>query len=229
MSQQIMKIGRLGTFSRTVLLRDVSSPSPRSFSSISPRSFSSTSRHSFSSTKTSLNLFSGSKKHGLEAPSGKAETASNPADLFKKNDILMYSDKPMNYIESVKVDGFHLANNLLIKSPDKDGNIIGTVLLHSETFEVDLNDAYKIINGFIVEFDETKVLEIFKKVHPKPELVVVGLGKQSRMLSDVNKRFFSSIGIQLEVGDSNNAAQMFDLLATERPNVIGALLLPPNV
>ncbi|KAK6454516.1 uncharacterized protein RJT20DRAFT_130656 [Scheffersomyces xylosifermentans] len=188
----------------------------------------------FAMTSTTSNLFGGSKTMNKEQiltpPTGKGETASNPADLFKKNDILMYSDKPLNYIESVKSNGFHLANNLLITSPDKQGRIIGALLLQSETFEINMsNGGYKLINGFIVEFNENEVLQVFKKIHPKPEIVVVGLGKQSRMLSESNKKYFSNLGIQLEIGDSNNAAKIFDLLATERPNQIGAIMLPPNV
>jgi len=193
------------------------------------------SRRNISSSRVHLHLFGGTKQIGgspkqiLQAPSGKGETSSNPADLFKKNDILMYSDKPINYIESVKENGFYLSNHLLITSPDSQGRIIGGLLYQTESLEVDFTNAYKIINGFIVEFDESEVLHIFSKLHPKPEIVVVGLGKKSRMLSEANRRFFSNLGIQLETGDSNNAAQIFDLLATERPNVIAALLLPPNV
>ena len=48
------------------------------------------------------------------------------------------------------------------------------------------------------------------------------------MLSIENKNF-SNLGIQLEITNSNNGAKIFDLLATERPNVIGAILLPPNI
>lgn len=164
----------------------------------------------------------------LQAPSGKSETAGNPADMIKKNDILMYSQKPLNYVESVKSNGFHLANNLLITSPSPQGDTIGTLLVDTESFEVNLTGGYREINGFIVEFDED-ILLVFEKIHPKPELLVVGLGKKSRMLSEKNRRFLSTLGMQLEVSDSNNAALSYDLLATERPKVVAALLLPPNV
>lgn len=187
----------------------------------------------FSTSSYKQNLFGGTKTinlKNLEAPSGKGETSSNPADLIKKNDILFYSDKPINYIESVKSNGFYLANNLLITSPDKHNNIIGTILLDSETFEVNLsNDGFKFVNDFMVEFNEKEVLKIFERVHPKPEIIVIGLGRKARVLVESNRLFFSSLGIQVEVSDSNNAAQSFDVLATERPHVIGALLLPPNV
>ncbi|CUM68009.1 uncharacterized protein PRCAT00005724001 [Priceomyces carsonii] len=177
-------------------------------------------------------LFGGTKnlnKVKFEPPSGKGETSANPVDLLKKNDILMFSTKPVNYIESVKHNGYHLANRILIRSPDKDGNIIGALLIDSESFEVNLTAGFKLINRFIIEFNEEEILLIFRKVHPKPEILVVGLGKQSRMLSESNRRFISKMGIQIEASDSNNAAQIFDLLSTERPGVIAALLLPPNV
>ncbi|GEQ66626.1 hypothetical protein JCM33374_g289 [Metschnikowia sp. JCM 33374] len=165
----------------------------------------------------------------MMAPGNKSETVGNPVDLIKKNDILMYSQKPINYIESVKPNGFHLANSVLITSPSENGDVIGTLLLESESFEINLsNGGYKIVNGFIVEFNEEQILGLFSKVHPKPEILVVGLGKKSRVLSEKNRQYLSSLGIQLELGDSRHAARIYDLLATERPGVISALLLPPN-
>ncbi|KAL6452125.1 Ndufaf3 NADH dehydrogenase [ubiquinone] 1 alpha subcomplex assembly factor 3 [Candida maltosa Xu316] len=191
-----------------------------------------------------MNLFGGGGRptsmrphpeHILRPPQNKSQAPANPADILKKNDILMYSTKPMNYIESVKENGFHLSNNFLITSPRKNDNnaIVGLLLLHSETFEVDLktskDDSTLVIeNDWYVKLGDD-VLNVFKLVHPKPEILVIGLGKKSRMLSIENRDFFSKLGIQLEISDSNNAAQIFDLLATERPNVIGALLLPPNL
>ncbi|KAJ8143057.1 hypothetical protein OY671_003808 [Metschnikowia pulcherrima] len=190
-------------------------------------------RRSLSVTRAHRNLFGGGKTINqgkpMMAPGNKSETASNPADLIKKNDILMYAQKPVNYIDSVKHNGFHLANNVLITSPSENGDVIGALLLESESFEVNLsNGAYKIINGFIVEFSEDQVLSLFGKVHPKPEILVVGLGKKSRVLSEKNRQYLSGLGIQLELGDSRHAARLYDLLATERPGVISALLLPPN-
>ncbi|SGZ52788.1 CIC11C00000003347 [Sungouiella intermedia] len=190
-------------------------------------------RRNLSSSLVTRNLFGGGKMVGSTqnmAPSNKLETASNPADLLKRNDILMYSQKPINYIESVKENGFHLANNILITSPNDQGQEVGTLLIENESFEVNLADGgYKLVNGFIVDFNAEQVLAIFGKVHPKPEIVVVGLGRKSRRLSDESRKYFSQLGIQLEVGDSQNAAKIYDLLATERPGVIAALLLPPNV
>lgn len=173
------------------------------------------------------NLFGGTPDFKADTP--QLQTASSPADLLKKNDVLMYLQKPINYIESIKQNGFHLSNDILITSPNDNGEEIGTLLLEGESFEVNLSHGgYKIINGFQVDFNSKLVLAIFEKVHPKPEILVVGLGKKSRVLLEANRRYFSDLGIQIEVGDSRNAARLFDVLATERPGVIGALLLPPN-
>ncbi|EER35030.1 conserved hypothetical protein [Candida tropicalis MYA-3404] len=167
----------------------------------------------------------------LRPPQNKSQAPANPADILKKNDILMYSNKPINYIESVKDNGFYLSNNYLITSPDLKGNKIGLLLIHSETFEIELNEenqSVNIENDWYVTFNN-ELLKIFELIHPKPEILVIGLGKKSRMLSIENRKILTNLGIQLEISDSNNAAQIFDLLATERPNVIGALLLPPNM
>lgn len=195
----------------------------------------------------------------LRPPQNKSQTPStNPADILKKNDILMYSTKPTNYIESVTKNGFHLSNNLLIESKlnkipqigtlnattttsaSKNDSAIGLMLLHSEAFEIKLNsNTINIIDDWYVDFkintsssndgDGDSIIKIFELIHPKPEILIVGLGKKSRILSIENKNFFSNLGIQLEITNSNNGAKIFDLLATERPNVIGAILLPPNI
>ena len=60
-------------------------------------------------------------------PKNKSQTPStNPFDILK-NDILMYSTKPTNYIESVTKNGFHLSNNLLIESKLNKIPQIGTL------------------------------------------------------------------------------------------------------
>lgn len=100
------------------------------------------------------------------------------------------------------------------------------VLLDTETYEVDLHNVE--IGDVRVEFP-SEVLNVFRLIHPKPEIVVVGLGGRSRLLAEANRRVFLELGISLEVSHTANAVDVFDLLSTERPHVIGALMLPPNV
>lgn len=187
---------------------------------------------SLSASCVQRNLFGGSKTihpaPNLKAPSGKGESAPDPVDLLKRNDMLMHSQKPRNNIELVRANGFLFSSGVVVTSPDKTGAVTGVVLLDSDVFEVNLDEGYTITNGFLVAF-EPLVLSVFSRIHPKPEIVVVGLGKRLRVLSEENRRWFLGLGIQVEVLDSNNAAQIFDLLATERPMVVGGLMMPPNV
>lgn len=197
-------------------------------------------------SKSLRGRLSSSPEHLLK-PLAKTQVSSNPADMLTQNDILMYSSKPQNYIESIKLNGFHLSNQYFVSSPDSNGDLVGLCLIKSETFEVKLTNKKEkkmnsvkgkgglssgdncILDNHIVTFTDS-ILQIFAKVHPKPELVVIGTGKKtSRLLNPENRKWFSNMGIQLEVSDSTTAGQIYDLLSTERPGVIGALLLPPNL
>ena len=116
------------------------------------------------------------------------------------------------------------------------------MLLHSEAFEIKLNsNTINIIDDWYVDFkintssssssndgDGDSIIKIFELIHPKPEILIVGLGKNQECYQ-LKIKIFSNLGIQLEITNSNNGAKIFDLLATERPNVIGAILLPPNI
>lgn len=142
-----------------------------------------------------------------------------------------------------KIPQIGTLNATTTTSASKNDSAIGLMLLHSEAFEIKLNsNTINIIDDWYVDFkintssssssndgDGDSIIKIFELIHPKPEILIVGLGKKSRMLSIENKNFFSNLGIQLEITNSNNGAKIFDLLATERPNVIGAILLPPNI
>lgn len=106
----------------------------------------------------------------------------------------------------------------------------GLILLGREAFEVAIqDDAVKGIESGRVELDPKKLLTIFDVVHPKPELLVLGLGGKSRILGPVTKNYFVTRGMQTDVGTTVNGASNFDLLASERGSVVAALLLPPNM
>lgn len=164
------------------------------------------------------------KQEDFTPPTKQAVT--NPVDILKRNDVLAYSAKPVNYIETVTDNGFHLSNQVLIElSKDK---MVGCLLIGKETFEVDFSNNGVVFESVNVTFDES-IMQIFDKIHPKPEIVCVGLGNKSRRLAQKNRDTLSQLGIQIEAGQTRTAARLFDLLSTERPGVIAALMLPPNV
>lgn len=164
----------------------------------------------------------------------KSDSPKDVSKLLSNFDLLGMASQPANNIETVLKDGIQFSNGIIIKSPNDKNQEIGSILLGGEAFELNLSGdkgqepLYEITNNFLVKISE-KALGIFKVSYPKPELVVVGLGKKSRILHESNRKFFTGLGIQVEISDTRNACQNFDLLATERPNQIAALLLPPNL
>ena len=54
-------------------------------------------------------------------------------------------------------------------------------------------------------------------MHPRPDLLIVGTGKQLWMLSKETREFFAKeVGVRVEVLDTANASASYNLLATER-------------
>lgn len=152
-------------------------------------------------------------------------------DSFKKSntieDYSVYDQvTPPNNVDSLLQDGFALANGARVVSSAKEPR--GIILLGHETFEVDLKDQLQGLDSGRVEFGDG-ILGILDTVYPKPELVVIGLGNQSRILGPKTAAFLRSRGMQAEVGNTQHGASHFDLLATERGTVVGGILLPPNM
>ncbi|KAL5225638.1 hypothetical protein ABZP36_012277 [Zizania latifolia] len=71
-------------------------------------------------------------------------------------------------------------------------------------------------------------LSIFKVVHPIPEILILGCGKQIQPISPELRKFIRSTGMKLEAVDSRNAASTYNILNEEgRP--VAAALIPYGV
>lgn len=147
-------------------------------------------------------------------------------------DFDMYGEMPVpeNNIERVDNNGFVFRSGAQIVSTLK--NPRGALLLGSEAFEIDISPDQKNVSGLDhgrVEFGKS-ILGALSIVHPKPEILVVGLGNQkSRILGPETSEYLRSLGIRVQLSNTENAASDFDLLATERKQQIGALLLPGHI
>lgn len=136
---------------------------------------------------------------------------------------------PPNNINSLLLNGFKLDNGYRIVTESLEYPK-GLLLLGHEAFQLNLDDT--MVKGLAlgrVEFDTEKVLGVFDLVHPKPELIVVGLGKKSRILGPESQNKFKNLGLQVDVSATRNAASHYNLLANERGQTVAALLLPPNI
>jgi len=148
--------------------------------------------------------------------------ASNLGQNLAKYDIYALTEKPENNVEMISNDSIVFSNLKVVRSPN------GALLLNNQIFEINLNEM-TIQNGIVVELGD-KVLDIFKIIYPKPELLVVGLGQKSRILGKNTRNKLIELGIRVETSDTRNCALSYDLLATERsPELVGAVMLPPNV
>lgn len=61
----------------------------------------------------------------------------------------------------------------------------------------------------------------------KTDLLILGLGPENRPLSPATRKHIASLGMRVEVLDTRNAANQFNLLATERGvDDVAAALIP---
>lgn len=148
--------------------------------------------------------------------------ASNLGENLAKYDIYALSDKPENNVEMISNDSIVFSNLKVVVAPK------GALLLNNQIFEIDVSKS-TIQNDIVVELDP-KILDILSLVYPKPELLVLGLGKKTRMLGPISRKGFNELGIRVETGDTKSSALSYDLLATERsPGFIASIMLPPNM
>ncbi|RDW94775.1 hypothetical protein BP5796_00538 [Coleophoma crateriformis] len=144
---------------------------------------------------------------------------------FESMDVLGNTPAPGTAIDACLWDGFHLDNGYKVHGGS------GALLVSGEVFEWkpwECNpDPKRMVNtkGQWEVGDEAWGL--FKVVWPKPDLLIIGLGKDMRPLSPATRRYINSLGIRIEVQDTRNAAAQFNLLATERGvGSVAAAMIP---
>ncbi|KAH8599936.1 NADH dehydrogenase 1 alpha subcomplex assembly factor 3 [Bisporella sp. PMI_857] len=128
---------------------------------------------------------------------------------------------PSTSIDACVWDGFHLNSGVKI-----DGGK-GALLVSGEAFGWSPWSSDKRVfnqkGQFEIGDDAWGVLDL---VWPKPDLLIIGMGKEVRPLSMETRRYLGGLGIRVEVADTRNASAQFNLLATERGtgNVAAALI-----
>ncbi|KFZ12770.1 hypothetical protein V501_04066 [Pseudogymnoascus sp. VKM F-4519 (FW-2642)] len=209
------------------IARSILSPSSRCYSTrrpatslLTPRALSSPSR-SLSTTPVSMH----------KPPSrdrGPASEESTQTD-FSNLDVLGGTPVPSTAIDACLWDGFHLNNGVKIT------NGAGVLLVNGEVF------SWKPWNANRAEGEENKRLVndkglwevgdeswgVLGMVWPKPDLLILGLGPNMMPLSPATRKAINSLGIQVEIQDTRNAAAQYNLLATERGlGSVAAALVP---
>ncbi|VEU19700.1 DEKNAAC100100 [Brettanomyces naardenensis] len=174
-----------------------------------------------------LRLFSTSfTSFGVSA--GKQFQGADIGHHLNDYDLFATLDRPENNIEMISKDAVIFSNMQVIRSPNKQKEPIGALLLNNQIFEVNLKKCHFTDNDLVFHMDP-EISELFRIIYPKPELLVVGLGKKTRLVSKSTRDSFNKLGIRLETSDTRYSALNYDMLATERtPTLVAALILPPN-
>ncbi|KAK9479091.1 hypothetical protein V1514DRAFT_351694 [Lipomyces japonicus] len=174
--------------------------------------------------KREFHLTTKLNSHGKILNQAKPIEASRGGPL-QDFDMLQDLPRPPIAIDEVNLTGFLLSNGDVF---DCENNTRACLINGAQVLVFKFEDYVTGLDTGIVSISN-EGLGFFDVIFPRPELVLIGLGTGSRILSEETRTLFLDKGCMVEVGDTVNAASNFELLATERPHRISALLLPPSL
>ncbi|KAH8806358.1 hypothetical protein F5882DRAFT_513684 [Hyaloscypha sp. PMI_1271] len=155
---------------------------------------------------------------------GPRSTEDTQTDFGSLN-VLGNTPAPSTSIDACLWDGFHLDSGVKITGGS------GVILVAGEAFNwkpwESGNGGMKLVNEK-GQFDvEDEAWGLFSLVWPKPDLLILGLGKEMRPISQRVRQHLNSLGIRVDIQDTRNAAAQYNLLATERGlNAVAGALIP---
>ncbi|POS85758.1 hypothetical protein EPUL_002431, partial [Erysiphe pulchra] len=173
------------------------------------------------SFKTNLPYSSKVQKYD-RGPQSSEDTQTDFGNL----DILANTPAPSTSIDACLWDGFHLNSGVKITGG------MGVLLVGGKAFSwqpwiARKDNQRKLLNEKGQWEVEDETWGIFEAIWPRPDLLILGLGKEMQLLSPKTSSKIYSLGIRLEIQDTRNAAAQFNLLATERGiNNVAAALIP---
>ncbi|KAF4591466.1 DUF498 domain protein [Ophiocordyceps camponoti-floridani] len=147
-----------------------------------------------------------------------------PPTDFKAMDVLGNTPAPSTSVDVCMSDGFGLNSGITISGGD------GALLVSGEAFvwrPWRVKGVMELVNEK-GQFDVPDVaFGLFELLWPRPELLILGVGKYNLPLSPRVKKRLVSLGMRMDVLDTRNAAAQFNLLATERGvTEVAAALIP---
>ena len=205
--------------------------------SIHSHSFHTSHQHAYATTPSSPTQrpLRSPKTHD-RGPTSKETTQTDfsAMDIFNTSNV----NVPATSIDACTTDGFHLDNGI------KTANGDGVLLLGGEAFVwrpwltkaggagaglANANANTLLSANGILSFPQPS-LTLLTLLHPRPDLLLIGTGGKTWMLSPETRQFFASLGIRVDVMDTGNASAAYNLLARERGTEggsgVGGLFLP---
>ncbi|GAA6025037.1 hypothetical protein JCM11491_002001 [Sporobolomyces phaffii] len=130
--------------------------------------------------------------------------------------IILPSSNPSLSITSLTPSaGYTLSDNLVLPSP--------VLMIDGVAFMWDVKPPVEDYKGGSWEGFDVDKLKVFEVVNPRPEILLVGTGKTGLFPPPKFKQYLNSLGIQVDVLDSRNAASTYNLLSEEGRRVAAAL------
>ncbi|PQE18938.1 DUF498 domain protein [Rutstroemia sp. NJR-2017a BVV2] len=160
---------------------------------------------------------------------GPASSETTQTD-FSSLDVLGNTPAPSTSIDACLTDGFHLNSGVKVTGGD------GVLLVGGEAFAWrpwlgEGAAGSELGLGLVNKKGQWEVGErawgLLGCVWPRPDLLIIGLGKEMRPLSPKTRAYINGLGIRIDIQDTRNAAAQFNLLATERGvGSVAAALVP---
>ncbi|KAL2075692.1 hypothetical protein VTL71DRAFT_635 [Oculimacula yallundae] len=158
---------------------------------------------------------------------GPASSEDTQTDFAALN-VLGNTPAPSTSIDACLWDGFHLNSGVKISGGT------GVLLVAGEAFawrpwesSTEGGKQFSLVNKKGQWDVGDEAWGLLGLVWPKPDLLILGLGRDMRPISPRTRQFINSLGIRVDISDTRNAAAQFNLLATERGvSTIAAALIP---
>ncbi|KAG5930581.1 hypothetical protein E4U42_006669 [Claviceps africana] len=153
------------------------------------------------------------------------DTPSEPPPTdFNEMNMLGGMPAPSTSVDVCMYDGFGLNSGITIADGD------GALLVNGEAFRWkpwEARGSLELTNKK-GQFDlPLEAFGLFDLLWPRPDLLVLGVGKSNLPLSPETRKHITELGMRVEVLDTRNAAAQFNLLATERGvSEVAAALIP---
>lgn len=157
-------------------------------------------------------------------PPSKEDTQTD----FGQMDIFGPTAQPATTIDACLTAGFQLNNGTEIRNGD------GVLLIggHAFSWRPWLATSSRNRTGMLNskgawEVSAPEAWGILETIFPKPDLLILGLGRNVLPVGRETKERLHKLGIKIDIQDTRNAAAEFNLLATERGvNSVVAALVP---
>ncbi|KAK1237974.1 hypothetical protein MKX08_002553 [Trichoderma sp. CBMAI-0020] len=149
---------------------------------------------------------------------------SPPPTSFNELDVLGSVPVPSTSVDVCMHDGFGLNSGITIEGGD------GALLVSGEAFAWrpwEVVGEKRLVNGKGQFELPREAFGLFEMLWPRPDLLIIGVGKHNLPLSPQTRQHISELGMRVEMLDTRNAAAQFNLLATERGvSEVAAALIP---